>query len=179
MNPAPNLVLVGPMGAGKSSIGRRLAVRLGLDFVDLDRRLEQDAGTSIATIFSLEGEAGFRRRERALLADVMQGHGLLVSTGGGIVLDPGNRELLHRRSFVVYLRLPVEEQLARLARDRTRPLLKGDDREATLRALAAVRTPLYEQLADRVFDSTALAVDMAVRRLAAQLQAGWTRRDVA
>lgn len=179
MNPAPNLVLVGPMGAGKSSIGRRLAIRLGLDFVDLDRRLEQDAGTLVTTIFAMEGEAGFRRRESALLADVLQGHGLLVATGGGVVLDPANRELLHRRGFVVYLRLPVEEQLSRLARDRTRPLLKGDNREATLRALSVIRTPLYEALADRVFDSASLAVDMAVRRLATQLQAAWTRRDVA
>ncbi|CAN5287682.1 shikimate kinase [soil metagenome] len=179
MNPAPNLVLVGPMGAGKSSIGRRLAIRLGLDFVDLDRRLEQDAGVPVATIFALEGEAGFRRRESALIADVLTGHGLLVSTGGGIVLDPVNRDLLHRRGFVVYLRLGVEEQLERLARDHTRPLLAGDNREATLRKLSTVRTPLYESLADRVFDSASLGVDGAVRRLAAQLQSGWTRQDVA
>ena len=109
MNPAPNLVLVGPMGAGKSSIGRRLAGRFGLAFVDLDREVEQRTGATIPTIFECEGEAGFRLREREVLADLLAGEGLLLASGGGAVLDPDNRRALVERfetSQSVYRRDP-------------------------------------------------------------------------
>lgn len=178
MNPAPNLVFVGPMGAGKSSLGRRVAERLALDFVDADRYIEAQAGTTVATIFELEGEAGFRQREGQALADLLQGNGRLVATGGGAVLAEATRALLRERAFVVYLRLDVEQQLARLARDHTRPLLARGDRETTLRALAAVRNPLYEQVADLVVDPGPRA-DAAGRKLAAQLREAWQRREVA
>lgn len=179
MNPAPNLVLVGPMGAGKSALGKRLAERLGLAFVDADRAIETAAGADVPTIFALEGEAGFRRREALAIAELLAGDGRVVATGGGAVLDVDSRALLQQRAFVVYLRLGVADQLERLARDRSRPLLAGGDREATLQALAAVRNPLYEALADLVVDAAALPVDAASRRLAAQLRADWQRQAVA
>src|SRR6478672_2856625 len=94
MNPAPNLVLVGPMGSGKTSIGRRLAERFGLAFVDADREIEAQAGASIATIFECEGEAGFRARERTTLARLLADESRVIATGGGAVLDAGTRALL-------------------------------------------------------------------------------------
>jgi len=175
MNPAPNLVLVGPMGAGKSSIGRRLAELCGLAFVDADRDLELWTGASIATIFDCEGEAGFRARESATLARLLAGSDQLVATGGGAVLDAGNRTLLRRRGFVVHLSLDVEGQLQRLARDRVRPLLQRPDREQVLRALASQRAPLYAEVADLVFNTADCMPGDAARALAAQLQAAWTR----
>jgi shikimate kinase len=114
MNPAPNLILVGPMGAGKSCIGRRLAERFTLEFVDADQAIVEAAGTSINTIFEHVGEAGFRQYERQVLGDLLQRRGILLSTGGGAVLDADNRRLIRERGFVVYLRVGVASQLQRL-----------------------------------------------------------------
>ena|SRR5690606_2176832 len=164
MNPAPNLVLVGPMGSGKSSIGRRLAERFGLAFHDADREIEAQAGASVATIFECAGEADFRAREQIVLAGLLAGEGAVIATGGGAVLDARTRQLLHERGFVVHLHVEVAQQLARLARDRSRPLLAGDDREAVLRRLAEVRDPLYAEIADLRFDTgTMAAADTAVK----------------
>ena len=179
MNPAPNLVLVGPMGAGKRSLGRRLAARLGLEFVDADRRLEEQAGATIAVIFEHEGEAGFRAREERLLAELLQGQGLVIATGGGAVLGAATRERLRARSFVVHVQVGVEQQLARLERDHLRPLLAQGDRRQTLLQLAAVREPLYAEVADLAFASDGLGVDDATRRLAAQLATRWQRGEAA
>jgi shikimate kinase len=179
MNPAPNLVLVGPMGSGKTSIGKRLAARLGLDFVDADQRLEQVVGATVATVFELEGEAGFRAREAQLLAELMQGSGQVIATGGGAVLLAGNREQLRRRGFVVYIKVGIERQLDRLARDHSRPLLAEGDRRATLETLAATRGPLYEDVADLVFDSDRLSVATTANRIGARVQAQWKREEAA
>ncbi len=148
MNAHRNLALIGPTGAGKSSIGRLLARELGRPFLDLDRCIEQQAGAEIALIFELEGEAGFRHRESAALATALAASGQVIACGGGIVLDPGNRRLLREHAFVVHLGVSVAQQLERLARDRTRPLLQTDDRRARLQELAAVRDPLYAEIAD-------------------------------
>lgn len=184
MNPATNLVLVGPMGAGKSSIGRRLAGRFGLRFVDADREIERQTGSNIATIFSCEGEPGFRTRERAVLADVLAGDGLLVATGGGAVLDAGTRGLLRARGFVVHLHVALEAQLARLARDRVRPLLRaaGDGpgaREALLRELAEVRDPLYRDVADLRFETGEVPPEHAAVALGHRLDDAWQRAPAA
>lgn len=179
MNPAPNLVLVGPMGAGKTSVGQRLAARLGLRFVDADAELERRAGMSVAAIFETEGEAGFRTRERALLAELCAGRGQLLATGGGAVLEEDNRTLLTAHGFVVWLRAGVATQLARLAEDDGRPLLQGADREAVLERLAAQRDPLYARIADLVFDNEGLSPDAAAAALQARLREGWTRTDAA
>ncbi|QSX75018.1 shikimate kinase [Lysobacter arenosi] len=177
MNPASNLVLVGPMGAGKSCIGRILADRFGLRLVDVDREIEQRAGASINTIFECEGEVGFRARERSVLAELLADDGLVLSTGGGAVLDPDNRRLLRERGFVVHLHVSVECQIERLARDRSRPLLARGDREQVLHALAAEREPLYAQVADLRLDTNHHNATEVASRLAQELQSQW-QRDV-
>jgi shikimate kinase len=179
MNPAPNLVLVGPMGAGKTSIGKRLAKRMELEFVDADHRLEQIVGATVPTIFELEGETGFRLREEHVLAELLQGRDQVIATGGGAVLSPATRELLSHRSYVVYLKVGVPQQLSRLARDHSRPLLAGADRSKTLESLAAVRDPLYEAVADLVFDSNGLSIGAASNRICAQVKAQWRREAAA
>jgi shikimate kinase len=134
------LFLIGPMGAGKTAIGRELARQLKLDFLDADQELERRTGVDVALIFEKEGEAGFRRREREL-------------TGGGAVLDPANRECLRSRGFVIYLKASVSAQAARTGHNRNRPLLEAPDREGRLAELFAVRAPLYEGLAQLTVDT--------------------------
>ncbi|MBA2238842.1 MAG: shikimate kinase [Lysobacter sp.] len=175
MNPAANLILIGPMGAGKSCIGRRLAERCGLRLTDADREIEQRTGASVATIFACEGEAGFRARERAILRELLAGEGLVLATGGGAVLDADNRQLLRTRGFVVHLHVSPQQQLERLARDTTRPLLAREDRDAVLEELALAREPLYAETADLRFDTGHLCAEEATAELARVLQTRWQR----
>lgn len=175
MNPAANLILVGPTGAGKSCIGRRLAGHFGLRLADCDRAIEQHTGASVATVFECEGEAGFRAREAAMLAQLLADDGVLLATGGGAVLDAGNRQLLRRRGYVVHLQVTPEQQLERLGRDHTRPLLQRADREQVLQAMARARTPLYREVADLQFDTGGLDAAEAANRLATQLRQHWQR----
>jgi shikimate kinase len=177
MNPAPNLILIGPMGAGKTSIGRRLAQRLKLRFVDADVALEALTGVSVNLIFELEGESGFRERERELLDELCRERGQVIATGGGAVLDPRNRAALAASGFVVYLCTSVERQLERLQRDQSRPLLRAPDRRERLEALAAARGPLYQEIADLRFDSDHASVGTAVDLLLQELAARWQRSD--
>lgn len=178
MNPAPNLFFVGPMGAGKTTVGRRVADRLGLAFHDLDHEIEMHTGATIPLIFDLEGESGFRQREEAVLAELAACSNLVVSTGGGAVLSAANRRCLRSRGFVVYLETTVEQQLARLARDRHRPLLAAPNRRERLLALAAVRDPLYREVADLVVPAANVRnVGALANQLAAQLRRDWQRGD--
>ena len=154
MNPSRNLFLIGPTGAGKTSVGRRLATHYGLAFVDLDHEIEQRTGTDVATVFAVEGEAGFRRRESALLAELSAGDGVLLVTGAGAVLDADNRALLAARGYVLWLQAGIEQQLERLAHDHQRPLLAGADRRTRLEAMAVVREPLYRETADLALPAT-------------------------
>jgi shikimate kinase len=179
MNPAPNLALVGPMGAGKSAVGRLLGERLGLRFADLDHEIEETTGAPIPTIFECAGEAGFRARERTTLQALLAGEGLVLATGGGAVLDADNRRLLHGRCFVVHLHLDVPAQLQRLARDRCRPLLQRPDREQVLRELASTRDPLYAEIADLRFDTGHDNAVHAAATLAELLATRWQRGDLA
>ena len=178
MNPSRNLILVGPMGAGKSSIGQQLARRFGLRFVDADAAVESDVGASVAQVFEREGEAGFRRRESDALATLLVHDGLVLATGGGAVLDAANRALMQRRGFVVHLHASQAQQLARLADDTSRPLLARPDRAQVLDALAIARAPLYAQVADLVFDTDALDAAAAADALGDLLAAQWRGHGV-
>ena len=167
---AENVFLVGPMGSGKSAVGRQLATRLGLAFVDSDAEIEAATGVDIAFIFEKEGEAGFRLRERDVLDGLTARPGVLVATGGGAVLDPDTRSRLRERGRVVYLRTSVNQQLARTRRSGHRPLLRTPDPLGTLERLMQVRAPLYEAAAHLTVDTDGRkvksVVDEIVRRLA-------------
>ncbi len=165
------------MGAGKSSLGRRLAGRFGLRFVDLDHEIERRAGAKIPTIFECEGEPGFRMREHDVLLAVLADEGQLIASGGGAVLDADNRTAMAARAFVVHLHVGVEQQLARLERDRTRPLLATGDRARTLRELARHRDPLYREVADLRFDTETCIPTLATARLGRLLHRRWQRPD--
>jgi len=176
MNPAPNLFFVGPMGAGKTTIGRRVADFLGLPFFDLDHEIEVHTGATVALIFELEGESGFRQREQSVLAEFAAREGIVLATGGGAVLDATNRHVLRERGFVVYLETTLDDQLARLARDRKRPLLAAPDRQERLRSLAAVRNPLYHEVADMTIPAGHHRNVVALaQRLAHELALHWQR----
>jgi shikimate kinase len=178
MNPAPNLVMVGPMGAGKTSIGRRIAERFSLKFADVDQAVVQTCGTSIPAIFEQVGQAGFRERERAALATLLAGEGQVVASGGGAVLDADNRALMKARGFVIYLKVDVDTQLKRVARDRNRPLLLTGDRRQVLTELMEVREPLYLEVADLVLQADELTPGEATAALVSRLARQWQRSGV-
>ncbi len=149
-----NLILIGPMGAGKSTNGKWLARQLGKTFVDMDAYIEQKAGTSITHIFELEGEDGFRKREAIALAALLAMENQVIATGGGCILLADNRALMKQRGVVVYMHIPPEVQLQRLMNDKKRPLLQTRDRAERLQQLAKERNPLYQACADITLDIT-------------------------
>ncbi|MFP4209027.1 MAG: shikimate kinase [Wenzhouxiangella sp.] len=159
-----NVILIGPMGSGKTTVGKVLAPRLGLEFIDLDQQIEARCGVDVSLIFEIEGEQGFRAREHAMLAELSARKGMLLATGGGSVLDPANRDLLRSAGLVVWLQTDVDQQLRRLARDQRRPLLRAPDRRARLEKLAAERDPLYRACAHQVVRSADISPSrMALR----------------
>lgn len=145
-----NIFLVGPVGAGKSTIGRHLAQMLHLDFFDSDEEIESRAGADIAWIFDLEGEESFRRRESKVIDDLTEKHGIVLATGGGSVECKNVRNRLSARGIVVYLDTTIEKQVMRTKKDKRRPLLQVDNPREVLEQLSEVRTPLYEEIADHV-----------------------------
>ncbi len=153
IKPDQNIFLIGPMGSGKTTIGKHLARMFGMDFYDCDHELERLTGASVSLIFDLEGEAGFRLRENQLLKQLTQMTGVLIATGGGIVCNEENRRLLRSHGLVVYLKTSIENQLKRLDKDKSRPLLQAEDRTQRLLDLARVRNPLYDATADLVFST--------------------------
>jgi len=166
-----NIFLIGPMGAGKTTVGKLLAEQLGLAFLDTDQEIEERTGADISWIFDIEGEEGFRNRESKILDELTAKNGVLIATGGGVVIREENRKCLIGRGTVVYLETSIEKQLERTSRDRKRPLMEEarisapDTREALL-SLNAQREPLYRETADLVFTSDkrsarALATEIA------------------
>ncbi len=148
-----SIFLIGMMGVGKTTIGRLLAQATGLEFVDSDREIEARAGVSVATIFEVEGEEGFRRREATLLEELTQRRGIVLATGGGAVLREDNRRVLRERGLVVYLHSTVDEIVRRTRRDSARPLLQTDNPRARIEQLLREREPLYRQTAHLSFQS--------------------------
>ncbi len=144
-----NVILIGPMGSGKTTVGKQLAKRLRLDFVDSDHMIEERCGVSISTIFDIEGEDGFRKRETKMLTELCGRTGVVLATGGGAITSEENRILL-RKGFVIYLKTSIETQIARTQKNQNRPLLENVDAEEKLRELMAERGVLYEQEADLV-----------------------------
>ncbi len=169
------IVLIGPMGAGKTAIGRELARELKLEFLDADQELERRTGADIPLIFEKEGEAGFRRRESELIQELTRREGLVLATGGGAVLDPANREALRSRGFVIYLKASIRAQAERTGNNRNRPLLQSGDREARLQQLYSVRAPLYEELAALTVETDSGHVRQIARHIIEALE----RQDAA
>lgn len=165
-----NVFLIGPMGAGKSTIGRLLSAELNLEFVDSDREIEQRCGANIPWIFDKEGEDGFRSREESVIDDLTQTSSILLATGGGVVMREPNRLHLASRGTVVYLRTSVEQQLARTSRDKNRPLLQTESPKQVLTDLFSLRDPLYQEVADIVIQTDQRnpknVVNEIIRRLA-------------
>lgn len=160
-----NIFLVGPMGAGKSTIGRHLADELHLEFFDSDQEIEKRTGADIAWIFDLEGEDGFRVREENIIDDLTDKQGIVLATGGGSVVSKNVRNRLSARGIVVYLQTTIDKQVARTQRDKRRPLLQNEDPESVLRDLAGSRNPLYEEVADYIVDTD----DQSARAVANQI----------
>ena len=170
MNMPGSLFLTGPMGAGKTTIGRQLAKQLGMTFCDSDHEIEYRTGVDIPLIFEIEGEPGFRKRERAVIDELTRKPGIVLATGGGAILDPDNRNHLCQRGRVIYLHTPVDVQLARTANDRNRPLLQTGDPRQRLEELMQIREPLYRETADLVINTVGKRVRDVVREIVAQLE---------
>lgn len=165
MNMPGSLFLTGPMGAGKSTIGRQLSKQLKRPFHDSDHEIENRTGVDIPLIFELEGEAGFRKRESAVIDELTQLPDIILATGGGAILDPANRQHLRERGTVIYLHTSVDQQLKRTCRDRNRPLLQTDDPRSRLAALMTEREPLYREIADLVIDTDGKRVQDVVKQI--------------
>ncbi len=164
------IFLVGPMGAGKSTIGKLLAAQLGLPFADSDKVLEDRTGADIPWIFDVEGEAGFRRRESEVLAELCNGETQVVATGGGIVLMPEDRTLLKGQGFVVYLRASLDQLVERTSKNSNRPLLQVEDPRAKLAEILQQREAFYAEVADLVCDTDHCTPKQAAQMVADRLQ---------
>lgn len=162
--------IVGPMGVGKTTIGKLLAAELRLPFVDSDRVLEERTGADIPWIFDVEGEQGFRRRESAVLADLCEDVVQVVATGGGIVLAPENRQLLVSRGIVVYLTADTDLLVARTSKSSNRPLLQVDDPRQTIERLLRERDPLYRDVADLTCDTASASPRQVAQQIARWLE---------
>ena len=165
-----NIFIIGPMGAGKSTIGKQLASILKLDFVDTDLEIQRRTGVDIPTIFEFEGEEGFRRREQTVIDELTQHDHQVLATGGGAVTVADNRRNLASRGFVIYLHCSVDQQYDRTARDRNRPLLETDDPRARLEQLMEAREPLYRETADLVVSTEKRSANAVAREIVEALE---------
>lgn len=167
-----NIFLVGLMGSGKTTIGRQLARRMGRVFYDSDHEIVNRTGVRIPVIFELEGEAGFRRREAQVIAELADEGGVVVATGGGAVLDPENRRRMQESGWIVYLDVPTSILLERTRHDTNRPLLQVADPAGRLNSLRGERDPLYREIASLVVDGSRANSQIAVSRILTE----WEKR---
>lgn len=165
-----NVFLVGPMGAGKTTLGKQLARVLSKRFIDSDHEIEQRTGATIPWIFDIEGEEGFRNREAAVIDELTRQSGIILATGGGAVLRPENRVNLCNRGAVVYLFASIDELYARAGKDKNRPLLQTEDPKTRLAKLYAERDPLYREVADVVVDTVSQPLNTLIEELVLMLQ---------
>ena len=163
--PLRNIYLIGPMGAGKSTIGRMLARELACLFIDSDHVVEERSGADIPWIFDVEGEQGFRDRESQVIEDICSEEGVVMATGGGAIGRLENRKHLSANGFIVYLSTPVSIQLQRTEKDKRRPLLQRPDREEILTQLLKERDPLYRSIADLVLDTSTMLPRQAIKKI--------------
>ena len=170
MNKHNKIFLVGPMGAGKTTIGKQLAEALSVDFIDSDHQIESRTGVTIPHIFDVEGEEGFRRREEAIIDELTQKQNIVLATGGGAVIRKANRQHLKSRGIVIYLHASIDQLLERTSRDKNRPLLQTEDPRAKLEELMATREPLYREVADIVVDTEQQPVAKVVKQITQKLQ---------
>jgi len=159
------VIFVGPMGAGKTTIGRQVAKALGRKFFDSDKEIEKRTGASIPLIFELEKEEGFRKREADMIRELAERENIVIATGGGVVLKKQNRDIITKLGFVIYLCAPVEQLIRRTARDKNRPLLQTDNPKKTIKDLLKIRDPLYREVADLVMETQGLSVTQVVSKL--------------
>lgn len=169
MSDQPGIFLIGPMGAGKSAVGRKLAEELQREFYDSDEVIEQRTGVDIPYIFEREGESGFRARERQVIDELTQLPGIVLATGGGAAQDPANRELLGSRGRVVYLHASVNQQLRRIRSTRGRPMLRNGEPREVLESLMALRDPQYRQIADVIVETDGRRVTAVTREIRRRL----------
>ena len=171
MSKANNIFLIGPMGAGKTTIGRHLATLLHKRFVDVDHEIEKRTGVTIPVIFEIEGEAGFRQRESTLVNELSRNQDIVLATGGGAVLLEENRKMLKEHGVVVYLQADIETLVERTRRDRNRPLLQTEDPRGKIEELLRQREPIYREVADVVVDTGQRAPSSVARDIATRLKA--------
>lgn len=162
---AQNIIFVGPMGAGKTTIGKQLARQLGRTFYDSDRVVEERTGANIPLIFEMEGEEGFRRREKSTITELTNKQDIVLATGGGVILDPDNRDQITRQGFVVYLSAPLEHLFNRTAKDKNRPLLQTADPRKKLEEILNARDPLYREVADVIIETDGSPARGVVKKL--------------
>ena len=165
MNYQGNYFLIGPMGAGKTSVGRHLAELIKLDFVDSDTEIEARTGVDIAYIFEKEGEEGFRRREKKIIDEISSREGVVLATGGGAIMDVENRKNLSSRGYVIYLYTNVKKQVERVKKGRERPLLINKDPEKILKDLMEVRDPLYREIAECVITTNGRHINSIAKEI--------------
>ncbi len=177
MDKSGNIFLVGPMGSGKTTIGRMLAKSLKKEFYDSDHEIEARTGANIPWIFDIEGEVGFREREHLAIDELTQRQGIVLATGGGVVLRDDNRRDLASRGAVVYLNTSVDQQQKRTNRDRNRPLLQTANPRQCLEELMTIRDPLYREIANIIVDTDNRSLRMTVNMIISQLKKRTKTRD--
>ena len=160
-----NIFLIGPMGAGKTTVGRLLAQRLSLTFIDSDHEIEDHTGVDIPLIFEKEGEEGFRRREVEIIDELTQRKNIVLATGGGAIIKEENRHNLVNRGLVIYLQADIKYLIRRTRKDRNRPLLQGPNPEKKLRKIMIDREPLYRQTADYIIDTGKHSVQAIIKQI--------------